>query len=361
MLKKPSFSKSSVAVAQLVRAPGCGPGGCGFKSRRSPHSSTENGSEPSHKSIRFCDHSKSSTALTWEDAERSFFLRCRALNLAESTKALYAIRLKLWRKWAESKGLLPDSVTVDDVTDFLDFMRQAGRKGNTVDSAFRVLQTMFSHLGCSVIMNMKRPKTEKRIIKPFSLEQLRGLLAQINTRTGLGVRDHALIVLLADTGLRISEALSLNVQDVDLEGTTLCIMGKGRKERRVPFGRTTQGALIEWLKVWKAKGKDPLWCNRYGTRLHRRSFLTRLKIYGKRAGIDGIRVSPHTIRHFFAITYLRNGGDCFSLQKILGHSTLDMTRRYSELADTDTWDKHRTASPLDNMGQVPGAKRRVVI
>lgn len=144
-----------------------------------------------------------------------------------------------------------------------------------------------------------------------------------------------------------------------LSGGVLKIMGKGAKEREVPFGSTAKQALWNYLlRRGDIPGQDLLFVSQHGLRLCRRMLDRSFARLGERAGIKGVRVSPHTPRHTFATQYIRNGGDAFSLQKILGHSTLDMVKVYVGLADQDVAVLHRKFSPMDHMGAVPCSKRR---
>ncbi len=305
--------------------------------------------------------------LTWDKAMRLFLLRCRSNNLSAGTQALYTIRLNLWREWLSANGnSSPFEIRADDLRGFLEAMKASGWKDDTTDSAFRILRTFFRWLEreglvlVNAMARVERPRRERRLIRPFSEEQLRAFLGVINTRTAVGSRDFALCVLLADTGLRISEALSLGLPDLDFGEGVARVLGKGRRERVVPLGQTVKRALLDWLKArGEIAGMDRVFCNRFGQPLHRRTILQTVHEYGRKAGIEGVRVSPHTLRHTFAVTYLRNGGDVLTLQKILGHATLEMTRRYAELADSDSITRHRQASPLDRMGPLSNERKRV--
>lgn len=305
--------------------------------------------------------------LTWDKALRLFSLRCRSLNLAAGTQDLYTIRIDGWRGWlAEHGNPQPLNVKADAIRSYLEDMRAKGWKDATTDSAFRILRTLFRWLereGLIIVnpmRNVERPRQEKRLIRPFSEQQLRAFLGAINTKAVVGIRDFALCVLLADTGLRVSEALGLGVQDLDFGESVARVLGKGRRERIVPLGQTVKRALLDWLKVrGDIAGMDLVFCNRFGQSLKKRTVCDAFHKYGTDAGIDGVRCSPHTLRHTFAIAYLRNGGDVLTLQKILGHSTLEMTRRYAEVADSDVIKRHREASPLDKMGSLPNERKQV--
>ncbi|MFA4987573.1 MAG: tyrosine-type recombinase/integrase, partial [Candidatus Brocadiia bacterium] len=198
---------------------------------------------------------------------------------------------------------------------------------------------------------VERPKRERHLIQPLRPEHVRALLEQADTRTFLGLRNKVLMMLMLDSGLRLSEALHLKLADVDVAGGTVLVMGKGRKERRVPFAKVTRHALEAYLVARRRilVPSELLFVSRRGGELTSRHIQILMKRYGEGAGIQGVRVSPHTLRHTCATQYIRNGGDPFSLQQILGHSTLEMVRNYVNLASRDVYDAHRRFSPMDGI------------
>jgi site-specific recombinase XerD len=189
---------------------------------------------------------------------------------------------------------------------------------------------------------LRRPKVPRRLIAPFSDPELRGLLALADDR------ERALALVFLDTGLRLSEVASLRIGDVRPDGT-LRVMGKGAKERVVPLGGTARRGLVRYLA---SRGgvtpADPLFISRRRGPLSPRGMQQAIRKLGARAGV-ATRSSPHTFRHTFARGYLVNGGDVFSLQQILGHTTLDMVRRYVTLSEADLVARHRAASPADRL------------
>jgi site-specific recombinase XerD len=195
---------------------------------------------------------------------------------------------------------------------------------------------------------LRRPHVPRRLIALFSDAELRRLLALADER------ERALVLLLFDTGLRLSELVSLRVGDVRPDGT-LHVLGKGAKERIVPLGTTARRALVRYLGTRaRASAIDPLFTGRQGA-LSQRGTQQAIARLGRRAGV-GTRCSPHTFRHTFAHGYLVNGGDVFSLQQILGHATLDMVRRYVTLSEADLVARHRTASPADRLAGARGQR-----
>jgi integrase/recombinase XerD len=166
-------------------------------------------------------------------------------------------------------------------------------------------------------------------------------------------RDSVIILILLDTGLRVSELINLKIDNVWLDEGLIKVLGKGNKERLVPIGKQIRKLLWRYINQYRPETARPnldnLFLTRDGRPLTKNRVDSIMKRYGKIAELTGIRCSPHTLRHTFAINYLRNGGDVFSLQKILGHSSLEMTRRYCELANADIKKAHAIASPVDNL------------
>ncbi len=306
-------------------------------------------------------------ALSWETAFRLFNLRCRAQNLSAGTCRNYEQTFRLLlHALAALDSPRPAELTVHHLRACMEGWKASGLASETLDNRFRNLRAFFNFLlkDGLIIANpaagLERPRVERRLIRPFTKEQFAATIAQIRANP-LGLRDKALLLLLADTGLRISEALGLNVGDLDLAGNTAIVMGKGRKERRTFWGETARRALLAWLKVRpEAKAGDPVFCNQFGGRLVAEVFSHRVKEYTRRAGIAANRLSCHALRHFWACQFLKNTGDIVTLSRLLGHTTLAMSKRYLNLTDDEVLAKARqVGSVLDRMGPLPGERRRV--
>jgi integrase/recombinase XerD len=198
---------------------------------------------------------------------------------------------------------------------------------------------------------VERPKRERALIRPMTAEQASRLIEMPDLKTVSGLRDRAMMMLMLDSGLRISELLSLEAGRVDWLNCAATVMGKGRKERTVPFSAKTGQALLAYAQ---ARAKGPIkgggfFLGKTGKKICRSKARKLLIRYGKAAGIEGVRLSPHTLRHTCAVLYIRNGGDSFSLQEILGHSTLEMTRHYVNLARRDVAEQHKKFSPMEGL------------
>lgn len=183
-----------------------------------------------------------------------------------------------------------------------------------------------------IIRDVEKPKPKKLVIKPFSETDVRALLGSIKNNPD---RNRAMILILLDTGARASEICNLRKQDIDLLSKRIRVTGKGDKERDIPFSARTGSALFQHLATNEG---NPFEMSRWSMS----QYLSRL---GKRAGVSDAH--PHRFRHTFAITYLRNGGDPYTLQEILGHTTMEMVRKYLEIAQIDLDTAHKRASPVE--------------
>jgi len=207
---------------------------------------------------------------------------------------------------------------------------------------------------------IKPPKPEKRAIVPISKLEVEALIAATDycdlyvrrgKRAGLyrvknARRDQAIIFLLLDTGMRASELCQLRMGDIRPTGAL--VHGKGSKDRIVPISKTTLDRLKKYTFFKRREVDDFVFLTKDDNPLTSDSLRAIIVRIAKRARL--LRIHPHRFRHTFAINFLRNGGDIFSLQMILGHETLDMVRRYLAIAQTDIQKAHRKASPVENWG-----------
>jgi hypothetical protein len=197
-----------------------------------------------------------------------------------------------------------------------------------------------------------------KVIPAFSASEVEQLLHAINTKTAAGYCNYAIFLTMLDTGLRVSELCSLKVEKLWLQDGMAKVLGKGNKERMVPIGKQLQRILWHYIDRCRPEPTTPnctsVFLTQAGRPLTRGRVQKMMTGYGQEAKLAGIRCSPHTLRHTAAIFFLRNGGDVFSLQRMLGHASLEMTRRYCELADIDVKRAHSMASPVDNLDFASG-------
>lgn len=195
--------------------------------------------------------------------------------------------------------------------------------------------------------NLKRPKVPDTVIVPLSLEQVESVLT-VCGNAFCGIRDRAIVMTLYDCGLRATELCNLTDKDILWEESEFIIRHtKNGHPRRVPFSEVTAKAIRSYILRRGDLVCDKLFVTNLSQPLTRNRLQKIIQGLGDKAKIPHLH--PHQFRHTFAVSFLRNGGDVFSLQKILGHSTLEMTRHYSNLADTDIQEKHKIASPADRL------------
>jgi site-specific recombinase XerD len=233
--------------------------------------------------------------------------------------------------------------------------RKCNLSPTTINHRIRSMKQLYDFLISECIVNhspmtkMEKMKTPQVIIRPFEDSELQRLLKQPDKTKFTGYRDFTLILVLLDTGVRLIEIENMKLGDVDFQDNKILVMGKGAKEREVMFQGTTRLYLQRYLRLRGSLDHDYLWINMNGNRLNRRTLQGQLRIYGEKANLKGVRVSPHTFRHTCAKMYITNGGDILSLQKLLGHSSLDMVRHYVDLWGSDLQKMHRKYSPVESL------------
>lgn len=305
----------------------------------------------------------------------TYKIQARTEGKSENTIRIYTTALTILQIFLELKGYPTDVTRIghEELREFAGYLQnirafmqhpytgpqKKGLSGHTINTYLRAIRAFWGWLLAEEFIEVnpfdrvKVPKAPKKIIVPFSDDQLHSFFGVIDAKSPIGFRDLALTQTLLDTGVRVTELTSLETEDVNLVQRCLKVHGKGNKERLVPFGVTIQKALAKYVNKHRPKPMYPLsnslFLTRDGMPLTPNRVQSIIEQYALKANIQGVRASPHTFRHTFAISYLRNGGDVFTLQRILGHETLDMVRNYVTLAQTDLQEAHLRCSPVDNL------------
>ena len=286
-------------------------------------------------------------------------------GLAVNTIAAYRRDLTVWQRYCELKKLPATGVDASHVTDYLDRLRSGKPPAAAPYSPASVarmlvsLRALYRFLVAEDLLDVDptskvgSPKRPRSIPKAIAVEDVEELLS-LPSDDVLGRRDRAILELLYGTGLRISELVALDVDDIDLEGRVVLVrMGKGSKSRRVPIGREAIKAMSAYITqarpqlVAKAKqglSKGALFLNARGGRLSRQGCWKVLKGYARVAGIED-QVSPHTLRHSFATHMLDGGADIRVVQELLGHASLATTQVYTMVSDRRLREVYFAAHP----------------
>ncbi|MFC2032434.1 tyrosine-type recombinase/integrase [Chloroflexota bacterium] len=201
------------------------------------------------------------------------------------------------------------------------------------------------------LMNLKLPKATSKVMEPLTPQEIKKVRSSINRQSYSGERNHAVLVTLLDSGLRASEVTGITLDNLNLKDGFIKITGKGDKERIVPIGKFVQMELLHYIEKVRPQpygsNCDKLFLSRGGKTI---TVNTVKLVFSRLARSSGInRLHAHLCRHTFAINYLLNGGDIFSLREILGHTTLEMVNHYLHFTSSQITVQHQKYSPMDRM------------
>lgn len=210
-----------------------------------------------------------------------------------------------------------------------------------------------NYLTSNPVVSIKTPKQEKKLPKFLEYEQVVRLLNTPPVNTWLGARDRAMLEVLYSTGMRVSELVALNMDDVDFLGEVIHVRGKGKKERLCPIGSSALQAIQNYIEFRNRRMSNDsnfdskvLFANKHGKRLSTRSVRRKMDKYLTEAGLDP-SISPHTLRHSFATHMLNNGADLRSVQELLGHQSLSTTQIYTHITNSRMNEQYHNAHPLE--------------
>ncbi|MNC28996.1 Tyrosine recombinase XerD [compost metagenome] len=235
------------------------------------------------------------------------------------------------------------------------YLMDKGQAETSINCVLRAIRALFNflvregYLLQSPMRKMKLIKQKRKVVSTFSTDQLRVLIAQPDQTTFVGLRDHVIMMLFLETGIRVRELVDIDVNNIVWRDGVIVIDGKGYKQRMVPFQATVRKELSRYLNVRGNLDHDRLFVTIDNTPLTIRQVQEQLTNYGRRAGLKGVRCSPHTFRHTFAKLSVQNGADVFALQAVLGHATLDQVRTYVNLFSKEVRDEHRKFSPIEKI------------
>lgn len=281
---------------------------------------------------------------------------------ARSTLDSYARDLRRYAEFLSAQGICAlDEVRSGHLAEFLTRLREGadGRPPMAPSSAARALVAARGlhkfahaegHLPVDVAREVAPPSPPKRLPKALSVHDVGRLLEHAGADDPRGLRDRALLEVLYSTGARISEAVGLDLDDIDRRERTVLLDGKGGKQRLVPIGRPALEALEAYLVrarpglVARGRGSSAVFVNSRGTRLSRQSAWNALKTAAQRAGIEA-SVSPHTLRHSFATHLMEGGADVRVVQELLGHASVTTTQVYTLVTVNTLREVYVTAHP----------------
>ncbi|WP_147199662.1 site-specific tyrosine recombinase XerD [Pantoea sp. MBD-2R] len=264
-------------------------------------------------------------------------------NLAENTVASYRLDLMSLASWLAHHEKDLRHVDSVDLQSFLSERLEGGYKASSSARLLSAMRRLFQYLYREKLREddpsalLASPKLPQRLPKDLSEAQIDRLLNAPSTEIPLELRDKAMLELLYATGLRVTELVSLTLNNVSLRQGVVRVIGKGDKERLVPLGEEALHWLeqyIEYGRPWLLNGQtlDVLFPSNRAQQMTRQTFWHRIKHYATLAGIDSEKLSPHVLRHAFATHLLNHGADLRVVQMLLGHSDLSTTQIYTHVA-----------------------------
>lgn len=229
-------------------------------------------------------------------------------------------------------------VTKTSLHGYILHMEEQGKAATTISRMMAAMKAFFNYECMQACIrrnpaeSLHAPKVEKKAPVVLSVDQVSALLAQPSGQTPKEIRDKAMLALLYATGIRVSELIGIQMEDINMNiGFLVC--RDGERERTIPFGRSAKAALEEYLEharneLLRGKGSDYFFVNCTGGAMSRQGFWKIIKYYGEKAGIEE-DITPHTLRHSFAAHLIARGADMRAVQTILGHSDMAATQMYA--------------------------------
>jgi site-specific recombinase XerD len=294
----------------------------------------------------------------FKNAVDLFIITCKARRLSDNTIRDYGTTLHKFAAFEGDKRI--DQVTKFDIVSFLANQQISNKtllNYHVGLSVFFKLMIAEGILTNNPMIGVERPRPEKRVIEPIPFDHVKAMMAATgksapyqqkskfvrNDLTLQNDRNRAMLLFLLDTGVRVGELITILKDKVDLNSGSVKVIGKGNKERIIYFSATTAKALQKYAAtnnsrfLFSTLNDRPLDRNNVGKIISR---------ICKRAGVPVY--SPHDFRHTFAVNYLRNYPNIYALQQMLGHSSLDMVKRYLVISESDLKNAHMHASPVEH-------------
>ena len=296
-----------------------------------------------------------------EDAIVDFIQYCLfEKGLTDQTVSSYQNDLDVYLSFLQDKNVfLVKDITSDYIKEFLK-IRGDSESTSTVAHNLTVIKNFHKYLIKENIVKedvslfISRPKLQKRLPRALTVEEV-DLLLDITLNTPFDYRNKAMLELMYGAGLRVSELVSLTLNQIDLENGLIRIMGKGRKEREIPIGEYGVYYLKLYLEhrgmlIKNHRQEDALFLNNHGKQITRQGFFKILKQLLLDKGLNP-DVSPHTLRHSFATHLLSHGADLRSIQEMLGHSDISTTKIYTHVSDEKVEADYKKYHPREHKGE----------
>ena len=275
-------------------------------------------------------------------------------KLSENTLQSYKRDIMQYEQYLDNNNIKYDKVNKEEIDNYMKHLNEIGKKSSTISRNLATIRSFYQYLLKSKkikndpTMNIESPKIEKKAPSILTSQEVELLLSQPKDVDLKGIRDKAMLEFAYATGMRVTEIISLDLDDVKLEeGNVVC--RNGVKKRNIPLGQISLKALKEYIEdarpiLIKNENDKALFVNINGKRLTRQGFWKIVKYYKEQAHIAK-DITPHVLRHSFATHLLQNGADLKAIQVMLGHSDISSTQVYMQFQDEGIKDIYKKTHP----------------
>ena len=275
-------------------------------------------------------------------------------KLSDNTLQSYKRDIKQFKEYLNQKGKDYSNITKEDMKEYIEHLQSIGKKASTISRCIASIRSFYQYelknkkVEQDPTDQIQSPKIEKRVPSVLTSKEVALLLEQPKDVDLKGIRDKAMLEFAYATGMRVTEIISLNLEDVNIEeGYVTC--KNGSKQRNIPLGTMSLKALKEYIEnargiLIKDESEKSLFVNINGKRLTRQGFWKIIKYYKEQAHITK-DITPHVLRHSFATHLLQNGADLKAIQTMLGHSDISSTQVYMQFQDENLKNVYKHAHP----------------
>ena len=275
-------------------------------------------------------------------------------KLSDNTLQSYRRDIIQFEEYLDTNNLTYSKIGAEEIKEYIEYLKEEGKKTSTISRSLASIRSFYQYeLRTKKVKKdptdgMQSPKIEKKAPSILSADEVELLLEQPKSIDLKGIRDKAMLELAYATGMRVTEIISLNLEDVNFEKAFVSC-SNGVKKRNIPLGNISLKALDEYVKdarpiMIKSEDEKALFVNVNGKRLTRQGFWKIIKYYKEQAHISK-DITPHVLRHSFATHLLQNGADLKSIQMMLGHSDISSTQVYMKFQDEGIKNIYRKAHP----------------
>jgi integrase/recombinase XerD len=271
-------------------------------------------------------------------------------GLAKNTALAYRTDLNIYLKYLEEKSIDYKTISHLEITDFLWHLKISKSGPRTICRMIESIRQFYkfliseNYIQTDPTIYLSAPKIPTILPDMLSIEEVDRLLNSVSDTDKISIRNRAMLELLYATGLRVSELISLKFSDIDINECYIKILGKGNKERIVPFEEKAQLYLKRYLKIRKRVNSEYVFLTKLNKPISRIEFWRQLKNIALKAGITK-NITPHTLRHSFATHLLTGGADIRFVQEMLGHSSISTTQIYTHVSQDRLQEQHKKHHP----------------